>query len=317
MALVTVATSALIPPSLVEAKQAPSVLSTARLLGARSFVNGNVGADKIYVANNVAATLRGGSEDDTITVIAGGADGTQFYGDKGNDTITDLAGDSKLYSGDGNDTLIGGEGADVLTGGLGADLFSVADTHNAANAIELTEIKDFTVAQTDKLGAFGITDIQQDANITDLISAGDATSIAASEAITLTTLSGATTMTNTSGNVLVASSTTAFTVATLSDALETGGDLAITFNNALAANDAFLVVYDNNVDTFIAQVVTGAIIADNAEAAAADLTITNLVELDGFNDATGVTRCPNDRLSLLDTFWFQLYTLRKEGYFFA
>ena len=96
-------------------------------------------------------------------------------------------------------------------------------------------------------------------------------------------------MTGTSGNVLIASSATAFTVATLSDALETGGSLAITFNNALAAKDGFLVVYDDNSDSYIAGVTTGAIIADNAEAAAADFTIENLVKFSGVTDATTIT----------------------------
>ena len=265
-------------------------LSTSGMvLGARAFINGNVGADLIYV-NNAAGTgtIRGGSENDTITVQAGGADATSFYGDKGNDTITDLGGDSSLFGGDGNDTLTGGNGADSLIGGAGADLFSVADTHNGGNTLELTRVIDFSVADTDKLGAFGITDVEQ-GNPGDLISAGDATSIAASEAISLTILTGETNMTDTSGNVLVASSTTAFTTTTVDTALETGGSLAVTFNNALAANDGFLLIYDNNVDTFIASVTTGAVIADNAEAAAADFTVTNLVQLDGIADATTIT----------------------------
>ena len=216
------------------------------------------------------------------------ADASRFYGDKGNDTITDLAGDSSLFGGDGNDTLTGGEGADHLIGGAGADFFSVADTHNAADARELTRIRDFTVADSDKIGSFGITDIIQ-GTVGDLISAGDATTIAASEAISLTTLTGETNMTDSSGNVLVASSTTAFTTTTVDTAIETGGSLAVTFNNAVAANDGFLLIYDNNVDTFIASVTTGANIADNAEAAATNLTVENLVRLDGISDATSIT----------------------------
>ena len=195
------------------------ISTSGMVLGARAFINGNVGADVIYVNNAAAATVRGGSEGDTITVQAGGADGSSFYGDKGADTITDLGGNSSLFGGDGADTLIGGEGVDLLTGGAGADNFSVADTHeNTGNTIELTTITDF-VAGTDKIGAIGIADIEQGVTA-DLISAGDATSITASEAISITTLTGATNMTATSGNVLLASSSTAFTAATLSDALK-------------------------------------------------------------------------------------------------
>ena len=264
------------------------ISTSGMVLGAGAFINGNIGNDLIYVNNAAAATVRGGSENDTITVQAGGADASSFYGDKGNDTITDLTGDSSLFGGDGNDTLTGGEGADHLIGGAGSDSFSVADTHNAANAVELTRIRDFAVADSDKILGFGITDIEQ-GTITDLVSAGDATSIAASEAISLTTLTGETNMTDSSGNVLVASSTTAFTATTVDTALETGGTLAVTFNNAVAADDGFLLIYDNNVDTFIAQVHSTAGVADNAEAASGDLTVTNLVRLDGITDATTIT----------------------------
>ena len=101
--------------------------------------------------NAAAATVRGGSENDTITVQAGGADGSEFYGDKGNDKITDLTGDSKLFGGEGNDTLIGGQGVDEYNGGAGSDLFDVTDTFGGA--LELTTIKDFTVADSDTITA--------------------------------------------------------------------------------------------------------------------------------------------------------------------
>ena len=263
-------------------------LSTSGLvLAARNFINGNVGADKIYVNNAAAATVRGGSEDDTITVQAGAADGSEFYGDKGNDKITDLGGDSELFGGEGNDTLIGGQGVDEYTGGAGADLFDVSDTHTGA-ALELTTIKDFTVADSDTIGGFSEADVEQGAP-GDLISVGDATSIAAGTAVKIESVSGATILTGTSGNVLVASSAVAFTDATFADALETGGSLELEFNNALGANDGFLAIYDNNVDSFIVAVTTANIIADNANAGAADLTATRLVKLDGISDASTIT----------------------------
>ena len=98
-------------------------------------------------------------------------------------------------------------------------------------------------------------------------------------------------MTATSGNVLLASSSTAFTAATLSDALEVGGSLAVTFNNEVANDDGFIVIYDNNVDTFIAEVSnqSGGAIGDNTEATAGELTVNNLVTLTGVSDATAIT----------------------------
>ena len=263
-------------------------LATSGLVvAARVFINGNAGADTIYVNNAAAATVRGGSENDTITVQAGGADGSEFYGDKGNDKITDLTGDSKLFGGEGNDTLIGGQGVDEYTGGAGSDLFDVTDTFGGA--LELTTIKDFTVADSDTISGFSVTDVEQGAPA-DLISVGNAaTSLAAGTAVKIESVSGATIMDGTSGNVLVASSAVAFTNATFVDALENNGSLELEFNGALAANDGFLAVYDNNVDTFIVAVRTGAIIANNANAAAGNLSATTLVKLDGITDASTIT----------------------------
>ena len=57
------------------------------IFGAKSFINGQVGADKIYVRANAAGTVRGGSEADVITVTHG-TTALELYGDKGADLIT-------------------------------------------------------------------------------------------------------------------------------------------------------------------------------------------------------------------------------------
>lgn len=254
-------------------------------LAVRSFVNGNAGADTIYVNNAATATVRGGSENDTITVQAGLAAGSEFYGDKGNDKITDIGGASKLFGGDGNDTLIGGGGTDELTGGAGADLFDVTNT------TALLTIKDFTVSDSDTLSGFSIADFVAGAPATFVSVGSAATAIAAGDKVKVESITGATILDANSGNVLVAGSTTAFTDATFDAALETGGSLALEFNGIFADNAGFLAIYDNNVDSFIVNVenTSGANIADNAKAGAGALTATTLVKLEGVSDATTIT----------------------------
>ena len=262
------------------------ISTSGTALAVRSFINGNAGADTIYIVNNVAATVRGGSENDTITVVTGGVGaGSELYGDKGNDKITDLNANSKLFGGDGNDTLIGGAGTDELTGGAGSDLFDVTDTTS------LVTIKDFTVSDSDTLSGFSIADFVAGAPATFVSVGSTATAIAAGNKVKMESITGATILDATSGNVLVAGSTTAFTDATFDAALETGGSLALEFNGAFADNAGFLAVYDNNVDSFIVSVenTSGANILDNAQAGANALTATTLVKLEGVSDATTIT----------------------------
>lgn len=72
-------------------------------------------------------------------------------------------------------------------------------------------------------------------------------------------------------------------------ALETGGSLALTAddaNNLLTASDAFLVIYDNGVDSFLATFAFGTDPGDNTAFTAGDTTVTNLLQFVGIDDAT-------------------------------
>ena len=91
------------------------------------------------------------------------------------------------------------------------------------------------------------------------------------------------------GNILAIGGSTAFTAATLSDALEVGGSHVLTFATAIAANEGFVVFYDDNADTYAALVVSAAGVAAGATAAAADLTVQNVAKLSGVADATTIT----------------------------
>ena len=96
--------------------------------------------------------------------------------------------------------------------------------------------------------------------------------------MSVTVVSGAYNLQTTgTGNILALSSFTAFTASTAADAMETGGDLELTANGTWADEDAFIVIYDNNVDTFIGLAeTTGA--SDNALfGASAGIVINNFL----------------------------------------
>ena len=95
--------------------------------------------------------------------------------------------------------------------------------------------------------------------------------------------------TSATSNILAIGGTTAFTTATLSDALEVGGSHVLTYTTAIAANEGYVVFYDDNVDTYGALVVAGSGIAAGATGASGDYTIHNLVKFSGVSDATTIT----------------------------
>ena len=330
------------------------------IFGAKSFINGQVGADKIYVRANAAGTVRGGSEADVITVTHG-TTALELYGDKGadlitagnaantilggggsdsinggtgtdsvlggqgkdsitggggadtidggaqNDTIvgagaadsilggdgadslTGAAGNDSILGGSGDDTIDAGAGTDSLTGGSGADRFVVSSIF-ASNAAVQKTVSDFSVAGSDKIGNFSITNLETSADTTDLISAGDATTIATTTTIAVTKVSGNYDLgTAGTGNILTLSSATAFTNTSVADALESGGSLQLTANGAIADGDGFIIIYDDNVDTYIALAESAASVSDNAVFGTSGLLVDNMIKLSGVADATSIT----------------------------
>jgi len=92
--------------------------------------DGNGGSTTGTVTVNVLNTGTGGGGD-TITLPAGGYEGSYIDGKAGSDGLTDGSPPSVLTGGDGadtlagnggNDLLIGGDNNDTLTGGAGNDI---------------------------------------------------------------------------------------------------------------------------------------------------------------------------------------------------
>ena len=264
-------------------------LSTARFqTGTNNFINGQAGEDSIYLDGTAGITVHGGSEADTISQTTD-VNSCLLSGDKGADTITDGAGDNTIKGGGGADTITSALGADTVTGGLGKDDFKIVAISGAA-AAQVDDITDFTVAD-DQVG-FDISDLEtfeSGGGASDLINVSTAASIAATNAGTVTKVTGNYNLaTSGSGAILAFGSDTAYTVGTLSDAMEVGGNRVITAGSAIAANDGFVVFYDDNVDSYAAYVTVGTLTAAGASFASTDLTITNIAKFSGVSDATTI-----------------------------
>ncbi|MEA2869253.1 MAG: serralysin [Bradyrhizobium sp.] len=110
------------------------------------YINGQAGADNIWLDGNANDTVFGGSGNDDIyggggnDTLNGGSGADTIFGGTGADRISGgsgddyLAGDSDgfptsehgidtMFGGSGNDTLYGGGKADIMSGGTGNDTF--------------------------------------------------------------------------------------------------------------------------------------------------------------------------------------------------
>ena len=104
--------------------------------GDANFLNGQIGKDVITITSiGTNATVRGGSEDDTITNNEEAVAGISLYGDKGADTITDEGGAVSIFGGGGKDTIDANDGLDTINGGAAADrfVFAAGDAGHVAN----------------------------------------------------------------------------------------------------------------------------------------------------------------------------------------
>ena len=99
------------------------------------FINGQKGKDTIAIADEFDGTIRGGSENDTITATDGDVAGNLIAGDAGADTITDAAGANTIEGGGGADTIDGAGGLDTITGGLGQDVINYDATDGSTVTI--------------------------------------------------------------------------------------------------------------------------------------------------------------------------------------
>jgi Ca2+-binding RTX toxin-like protein len=258
--------------------------------GIATFTGGS--ANDTITGGGAADILTGGGGTDTIT---GGAGGDTLAGGAGNDILTGGAGADIITGGSGVDTINGGAGADTITAGLGADIIDITGTGaidtlimTTGGAIGIDKITGFDVATAANSGDNVDIDLS-DLNgvVTDMLT-GDGTAMIAIAAPVLSTLTGASNMDAANSDILLLTGNFSNT-GEVETALEVGGSLALTSDDAgggYTASDAFLVAYDNGVNSFLATAAFGTDRGDNTTFTAGDFTVTNILEFVGISDAT-------------------------------
>jgi hypothetical protein len=230
--------------------------------------------------------------------MTAGNGGSTFTSGAGTDTLTGGNLVDTFVSGEGDDTLIGGAGADDFTGGLGADTITtgagadnitIGDSHlvKTATTVFVDSITDFSAgAGGDKveLSVEAIQDIIGGSN--DVVLAGAMTTVTAGTGCVVTYITGAYDLAGNAATAVLAVGGTFANTNAVETALETGGSRALTFNNAAAANDQILVLYDDGTNTYLAAAESGAVVANDALAAAGGLTVTNILTFAGMTDVT-------------------------------
>ena len=231
--------------------------------------------------------------------ITGGSGGNEVTTGAGADTITGGNGADIIISGEGADTITTGAGIDSITAGAGVDTIH---TGAGADTVIMTGISaGATTVSTDKISSGGFTtgasQDQVDITVTaveailggsnDLVTPGaTSTSVAGGTAAELLYVTAAYDLGGDTSISMLAIGGTFANTSTLETALETGGSRQLTANEAYAANDQFLVLYDDGVNTYLAAAETSAVVANDAQFAAGNLTITNILTFEGMSDVT-------------------------------
>jgi len=263
---------------------------------------------------NITVTLTGtGSVASGIDISDVGSVGTvTLTGGLGDDTIKGSAGIDTISGGAGADTITGGAGADVISGGAGTDIITGGAGADSITLTETTSVTDVVVmtgqaaTTTDTVTGFVVAKDRIDLDLSDMqgflstgsvVLAGDMdASVAADTTPTFATVSAAYDVsTAVTADLLVISGD--YTASTLETALEVGGGRALTVNGTVVAGSAFLVVYDDGTDSYVAYVTTAAGAADNGTYASGDLTVNNMVKLVGITDSTTVVAANIDIIS--------------------
>jgi Ca2+-binding RTX toxin-like protein len=289
-ALATVDASGLTGAATVNASASNVNITMTAGAGVATFTGGS--ANDTITGGGAADILTGGGGADTLT---GGAGADTLAGGASNDIITGGAGADIITGGSGVDTITGGAGADIVTGGLGADVIDITGTGaidtlimTTGGAIGIDVVTGFDVATAANSGDNVDIDLSDINGVVGKLLLADGNSNAATAAPVLTTVSAAYDMGGAASDILLLTGNFSST-GEVETALETGGALALTSDDATAnyaTTDAFLVMYDNGSDSFLATFAFTTDPGDNAAFAAADTTVTNLMQFVGIDDAT-------------------------------
>ncbi|MEP0501907.1 calcium-binding protein, partial [Nisaea sp.] len=274
-------------------------------------VSGEAGDDVLYggsgsdslTGGDGADTLYGDDEGDRLTgqdgndFLFGAAGNDRLRGDAGNDHLAGGDGNDSLSGNDGNDTLSGGDGNDMLTGGAGSDHLAggngndefigsatefnadtitglaAGDTITVKSADVTSSLNGTTVGSTIDLGGGNMLTLSGTSGTLTINAALDG----ANTALTFTQVADSSGG-GSSGGGLTETSQTA------SDAAGTETNHTLTNNSGSTATGA-LVENSGNGNTVTATLPTGASLtqtgtssAVNANASAADVTLTSQIQ---------------------------------------
>jgi S-layer protein len=212
-----------------------------------------------------------GSSGSTISLTTGSAA----------DTITGSAQADTIVAGADDDTITGGAGSDLITPGTGVDTV-VLDYSLAGAAVDTItgfvkgsagDQLDVDLSALETAGTSGIN-----AGASDFVELQDASSTADTDTIVIQELTAdAAAVANT--NVFVLVGATYANTGAVETELETGAREITGVAVAVAVGDAFLVVYSDGTDAYLAAAYVA--VDSGADLLAADLTIVNLAKLSG------------------------------------
>ena len=134
-----------------------------------------------------------------------------------------------------------------------------------------------------------LADINTNASLLNLVGDGNVAIPAIAGDTGIEVITGATDLSSADDSdwILIADITTAISsTSALEDALEYGGALQIKVRGPWAVGDRTIVVYDDNVSTYIAMVTTNTAVPNDTYFGAGTLTAVQLVKLTGLTEAS-------------------------------
>jgi len=231
-----------------------------------------------------------------------GAYGGDITGTKNNDTITGSIRADVIRGGKGSDTITSGGGSDEIHTGAGADDVIIDNAIDTAfdgtlNAASMVTIKDFTVGTGGDQFSLSLSDLEAGLYNWEEADSDGGDVTAATTTLTAAVTGDATDLATLSGEILVINSAliTSATGPASQDGsfineLQTAGGLTVLSQVALAANDFYVVAFDDNVDSYIAQVIAGGTVGDGIGILdVAGYKVNLLAKFEGVPNVTSIT----------------------------
>ena len=252
-------------------------------------VNGNEGNDSIDLAAGVTSfvgsSVFGGAGNDILTGTQAG-DGLKLYGNNGTDQVLGSEEEDVIDGGLGADTLTDDLGTDTITGGGGADQFIKNDMVNANGAYTADTITDYSLAVGDTVGNFSVADLNGALGVTQVVefaNGGAAATVNGDAIVTaVATISAAEAV----DDAAFAGVNVSLIAGDYANAAAVQTDWRANVTGTVTAGDAFLIAYDNGVNTTIASVLS--VNAENNDVMDS-VVVTDIVTLSGVANASTLT----------------------------